>query len=154
MRNTLIDAGPIIALFDRDDKNHEAVESFLSKFKGHLITTWPVITETSHMLSFNTNVQINFLTWIKRKAVTIFPLTGDHIERLIELVKKYADLPMDLADGSLIVVSEILNTTNILTIDADYYIYRTKDRKSFKNLLEKHLYIDRKANCNMARNFA
>ena len=139
MQNILINAGPIIALFDKDDKNHEAVKSFLSKSKGHLITTWPVITEASHMLSFNTNVQIDLLTWIQRKAVTIFPLTIDHMERLIELAKKYADLPMDLADGSLVVVSEILNTTNIVTIDADYYVYRTKDRKSFKNLLEKHL---------------
>ncbi len=141
MQNTLIDAGPIISLFDRDDKNHEAVKSFLSKFKGHLITTWPVITEASHMLSFNMNVQIDFLTWITRKAVAIFPLAVDHLERLIELAKKYEDLPIDLADGSLIVASEILNITNIVTIDSDYYVYRTKDRKSFKNLLEKYFTV-------------
>ncbi|MBA7589529.1 hypothetical protein ES708_31614 [subsurface metagenome] len=137
MQNTLIDAGPIIALFDRDDKNHEDIKSFLSKFKGHLITTWPVITEASHMLSFNTNVQIDFLTWIMRRAISIFPLALVHMERLIELTKKYADLPIDLADGSLIITSEILNTTNIITIDSDYYVYRTKDRKPFNNLFAK-----------------
>jgi len=59
------------------------------------------------------------------------------MERLIELTKKYADLLIDLADGSLIVTSEILNTTNIVTIDSDYYVYRTKDRKPFNNLLAK-----------------
>jgi len=137
MQNTLIDAGPIIALFDRDDKNHEDIKSFLSKFKGHLITTWPVITEASHMLSFNTNVQIDFLTWIMRRAISIFPLVLVHMERLIELTKKYADLPIDLADGSLIITSEILNTINIITIDSDYYVYRTKDRKPFNNLFVK-----------------
>lgn len=97
MQNTLIDAGPIIALFDRDDKNHEAIKSFLLKFKGHFITTWPIITEASHMLSFNKNVKMDFLTWIIRRAITIFPLALDHMERLIELAKKYADLPIDLA---------------------------------------------------------
>ncbi len=134
MQNTLIDAGPIIALFDKDDKNHEDIKSFLSKFKGHLITTWPVITEAYHMLSFNTNVQIDFLTWIIRRAISIFPLALDHMDRLIDLAQKYADLPIDLADGSLIIASEILNATNIVTIDSDYYVYRTKDKKPFNNL--------------------
>ncbi len=59
----------------------------------------------------------------------------EHIDRLIELVVKYSDRPMDLADGSLIVSSEQLDLRHILMIDADYYIHRTKGKAPFQNLL-------------------
>lgn len=61
MRSTLIDAGPLIALFDRDDQFHNAIKEFLRIYKGYLLTTWPVITEVLHMLDFNVNAQINIL---------------------------------------------------------------------------------------------
>lgn len=101
MKNILVDAGPLIALFDKDDKYHIPVVSFLKQFKGRLITTWPVITEVTHLLSFNINVQIDFLEWLKREAITIINLENNHLERIIQLSKKYSDVPMDLADSSL-----------------------------------------------------
>jgi predicted nucleic acid-binding protein len=142
MKSTLIDAGPLIALFNRDDRYHEAVLSFLKKFKGHLITTWPVITETTHMLSFNINVQIDFLEWLRRGAVAILNLNLEHLERIIQVSKKYSNVPMDLADSSLLITAEVLNIKNIITIDSDYYIYRLKNKKALSNLLEG--YIQRK----------
>ena len=45
MRKCLVDAGPLIALFDRDDQYHVSTVNFLKKFEGRLITSWPVITE-------------------------------------------------------------------------------------------------------------
>ncbi len=57
MQSTLVDAGPFIALFDKDDKFHDIVKTYLKNYSGNLITTWPVITETAHMLSFNIHVQ-------------------------------------------------------------------------------------------------
>ena len=135
MKNILVDAGPLIALFDKDDKYHNPVIKFLKQFKGQLVTTWPVITEVTHLLSFNVNVQIDFLEWLKRDAVTIINLENIHLERIIQLSKKYSDVPMDLADSSLIIISEITNISEIITIDSDYYIYKTKNRKSLNNVL-------------------
>ena len=100
MKNILVDAGPLIALFDKDDKYHNPVIKFLKQFKGNLVTTWPVITEVTHLLSFNINVQIDFLEWLKREAITIINLENTHLDRIIELSKKYSDVPMDLADSS------------------------------------------------------
>lgn len=74
MQNILVDAGPLIALFDRDDKYHAIVISFLQKFRGRFITTWPVITEVFHMLSFSADVQIAFLEWLRRDALDIVSL--------------------------------------------------------------------------------
>ncbi len=135
MQNTLIDAGPMIALFDKDDRYHENIVYFLKEYKGHLITTWPVITEVMYMLDFNSKVQVDYLIWIKRRGVQIFDLTDEHIDRLIELVQKYSDLPMDIADGSLLVVSESINIKNILTIDSDYKVYKNKTGIKLNNLL-------------------
>ncbi|MDM8517313.1 hypothetical protein QUF76_14015 [Desulfobacterales bacterium HSG16] len=60
MKNTLIDAGPFIALFDRNDRFHEPVKNFLRRYRGTLISTWQVLTETTHMLDFCIEVQTDF----------------------------------------------------------------------------------------------
>jgi len=135
MRSILVDAGPIIALFDKDDKYHHLIVDFLKEYKGNLVTCWPVITEASHLLSFNVNVQIDFLEWLRREAVTIINLESEHINRIIQLYKKYSDVPMDLADSSLIVIAELTGIRDIITIDSDYYIYRTKSKKFLNNVL-------------------
>lgn len=135
MKNILVDAGPLIALFDQDDKYHNSVIKFLKQFNGNLITTWPVITEVSHLLSFNIKVQIDFLEWLRREAITIVNLDNEHLDRIIQLSKKYSDIPMDLADSSLIVIAELTGINDIISIDADYYIYRTKSKKALNNLL-------------------
>ena len=124
MKNTLIDAGPLIALFNKNDQFHAIAVEFLKGFHGTLITTWPVITETSHMLSFSIKAQIHFLEWIHRGGLQIGELDHTHIDRLIELTKKFDDVPMDLADASLIVASEKYGINEIASIDTDFYIYR------------------------------
>jgi hypothetical protein len=139
VKSILVDAGPLIALFDRDDKYHAIVISFLHKYKGRFITTWPVITEVSHMLSFSADVQIAFLEWLRRDALDIVSLEKNHLHRIIELSKKYSDVPMDLADSSLLVVSEMSGIKEIMTIDSDYYIYRIKGNKALKNVLSDYL---------------
>lgn len=139
MQNTLIDAGPIIALFNKNDKFHHQIKAFLKDYQGFLTTTWPVVTEVSHMLSFNVQTQIDFLTWIKLGGVLIEEIHAKDIERIIELSKKYSDVPMDLADSSLIVIAELTGINEIISIDKDYYIYRTKTRKALNNLLLDYL---------------
>lgn len=137
MIKCLVDAGPLIALFDRDDTYHTAVKTFLQEYRGMLYSSWPVITEVSHMLDFHVETQIDFLQWIRRGAVTLLDIDTVAVDRIIELSQKYADVPMDLADSSLVALSEAHSITDIMTIDSDYYIYRTKKGKALKNLLEK-----------------
>ncbi len=134
MQSTLVDAGPLIALFDKSDNYHERAVSFLKHSQGSLITTWPVITEVSHMLDFSTKTQINFLKWINRGGLQIFELEFYHLIRMIELSEKFTDVPMDLADATLIVASEAKGITKIASIDSDFYIYRDIRNKYLKNI--------------------
>jgi hypothetical protein len=136
MKSTLIDAGPIIALFNKNDKFHKIVKEFIKEYKGKLITSWPVITEASHMLDFNVQVQIDLFKWIRLGGLIIEEVSIDDIDRIIALSEKYSDIPMDLADASLVVLSEKLKIKEIITIDSDYYIYRTIEKEMIKNILE------------------
>lgn len=134
MRNTLIDAGPLIGLFDRSDKYHLKALQFMEEYHGNLISTWPVITEVSHMLDFSTKVQQAFLEWIRRGGLDIFELSEEHLERIISLSEKFSDVPMDLADASLIVASEVKGIKEIASIDSDFYIYRDIRNKYLTNV--------------------
>lgn len=134
MINTLIDAGPIIALFNKNDKYHQKIKEFIKTYKGKFTTTWPVITEVSHMLDFNIQTQIDFLTWIKLGAIEVEDIDIQDLNRIIELSKKYSNVPMDLTDASLVVLSEKLNIKKIITIDSDYYIYRTIHKEMIENI--------------------
>ncbi|MFW6247473.1 MAG: type II toxin-antitoxin system VapC family toxin [bacterium] len=136
MKSTLIDAGPIIALFNKNDKYHKVIKKFLRGYKGKLITSWPVITEASHMLDFNVQVQIDLFKWIRLGGLLIEEVNINDIDRIITLSEKYSDIPMDLADASLVVLSEKLKIKEIITIDSDYYIYRTIEKEMLKNIME------------------
>lgn len=135
MRNTLVDAGPLIALFDADDSHHGEVMRFLEGFRSRLHTTWPVLTEAAHMLSFSIRAQEGLLAWVMRNGVQLFPLAAAHLPRLLELMRKYADLPLDLADGSLLVAAEQIGTLDILTVDSDYSVYRLPGGRALRNVL-------------------
>ena len=135
MKNIIVDSGPLIALFDYDDKYHNKVVNFLKTYDGNLLTTWAVITEVSHMLAFNLKVQINFLKWVELGGVKLIDLDQKDLQKLIKYMEKYLDVPMDLADGSLMIVAENHHIKEILSIDSDYDIYRTLKKKSLTNVL-------------------
>ena len=124
MRKCLIDAGPLIALFDKSDDYHKSILKFMRKYQGRLVTSWAVITEVLHMLDFNVNVQMDFLKWIERDAIEIPVINKNHISRIIKLTEKYSDVPMDFADATLIVLSEIEKIGEIITIESDFHVYR------------------------------
>lgn len=135
MKRTLIDSGPLIALFDSSDKYHPKTLEFIQKNKSLLITTIASVTETLHLLDFNRNAQIDFLEWISRGAVEIHNIENSDFKRIKELTEKYRDLPMDFADSCLVLLAEKLGIDTIATIDRDFSIYRINDRKTFKNIL-------------------
>lgn len=136
MRKTLIDSGPLIALFNRTDKYHTASVEFIKNNRYELITTLASITETLHLLGFSRRAQIDFLGWINAGAVTIVPITANDLYRIRELTIKYADLPMDFADACLVFLGEKLNIDRIATIDRDFDIYRMKGKRPFTTFIK------------------
>ncbi|HHJ40422.1 MAG TPA: PIN domain-containing protein [Methylothermaceae bacterium] len=131
MNKILIDSGPLIALFDRSDKYHQASTEFIKKNRSELITTLASITEVLHLLDFSRNAQVDFLSWVDAGAVTVEPITTDDFQRIRELIVKYSDLPMDFADACLVFLGEKMNVSKVATIDRDFDVYKLKGKRSF-----------------------
>ncbi|MCT8333422.1 PIN domain-containing protein [Leptospira sp. 85282-16] len=125
MKNVaLVDSGPIIALFNSKDKFHKPTLKFLKSFNGELVSSWPVITEVVYLLSFSVEAQSDFLEWIERGSIKIFDLNIEDHKYIKNRMKKFSDLPMDLADASLMCISEKMGIERIVSIDSDFSIYK------------------------------
>ena len=128
----LIDTGPIVALFDKDDRYHVPCLEILKELREPLLTTWPVLTECFYLLNFSWEVQDSVWLFIQRGGIEIYPLEKELLIRCRELMRQYRDLPMDLADATLVVLAEVLDLSKIFTLDQkDFSVYRFKGRKRF-----------------------
>ena len=134
----IADTGFFFALGNRQDKFHQKATQYLQIVEEPIITTYPVIIETSYLLAerCNQSIQFKFLEQFIQGRVNIFSLKIYNLERCLNLMKQYADLPMDLADASLVVVAEELDEARILTTDQrDFNVYRFHTVKAFNNVL-------------------
>jgi len=130
----LIDAGPFIALFDSDDNHHKGILDFFSKHEYRYISTLAVFTEVSHMLDFNVNAQLNFYEWVMYKGVIISDINQHDMPRLMELTQKYADVPMDFADATLVITAEKTGIKKIISLDKDFDVYRLPGKEHILNM--------------------
>lgn len=130
-RRAIVDAGPLVALFNGRDADHGRVECYLRDYAGQLISTLAVYAETMHLLDFRREAQQDFLKWVYNGAVHCIDLTDDDFRRTIELHAKYADRPMDFADATLVAVAERMDINEALTLDGDFRIYKLRGRRAF-----------------------
>ncbi|MEY4544756.1 MAG: hypothetical protein RL685_951 [Pseudomonadota bacterium] len=135
----IADTGFWLALANQRDRHHAAAQAAFDALTEPLITTWPVLTETCHLLAtrIGGHALERFVSAAANGAFELFALEGRHLARVEVLVKKYRDLPMDLADASLVLLAEELGSGRILSTDVrDFRAHRWKNRKPFTNLLE------------------
>lgn len=134
----LADTGFFVALANRNDTFHRQAQQQLKILTEPLITTYPVIIETSYLLYERSGqvAQFKFLQQLTTDSIQILNFKNNHLERAIKLMQQYANLPMDLADASLVVLAEELKESRILTTDIrDFSIYRYLVNQSFTLLL-------------------
>jgi hypothetical protein len=121
----LVDAGPLVALLHRDDRNHHLCVRTLRSLREPLGTVWPVVTEAMHLLGFSWRAQDALLEMIESGALALFSLDSSDVPRARELIRKYRDLPMDVADAALVRIAEREGIRRIFTIDRrDFAVYR------------------------------
>lgn len=133
MQSALVDSGPLIALFDRDDTHHKRVTAFLRDHRLRLLTTWPVLTEVCALLP--AAAALDFLEYVCRGGLEVARPDAGDLAVILATSRKYADVPMDFADASLVVLAMRTGTDVIVSLDRDFDIYRLAHKKSFKNLL-------------------
>lgn len=134
----IADTGFWLALANGSDRHHPASRDALASLNEPLITTWPVVTETCHLLAARLGPDAchTFISGGCKGAYQVFALEISHLARISALMQKYRDLPIDLADASLVILAEHLGHGRILSTDTrDFHAYRWKSRKPFRNLL-------------------
>ena len=134
----IADAGFFYALADADDAWHVRAARALPTLGEGLVTTWPVLTEATHLLTrwIGTEAAQALLLDVAVGGIAVWQWGQPQTERLAHLMDRYANLPMDLADGSLVLLAEHLGHGRILTTDErDFGAYRFKSREPFCNLL-------------------
>lgn len=128
----LIDAGPLVALIHADDRHHGSCTEALKRIREPLGTVWPAFTEAMYLLGFSSRAQDALWRLLEAEAFKILPLDGLDVPRMRELMRKYSDLPMDLADAALVRVAEREVITRVFTIDRrDFELYRPRGLRRF-----------------------
>lgn len=134
----MVDSGPLIALFNAADRWHAPVLDWLrSHQQVRLHTTWPVLTEVCALLArrIGNEAALDFLRWVQRGALELDRTEATTLADVLAISERFADLPFDLADASVAEAAARLKLRGILTIDADFDVYRDSSGKPLLNLL-------------------
>jgi uncharacterized protein len=128
---TLTDAGPLIALIDAGEPDHERCREALEHLELPLITTWPAFTEAIYLLGQAAGWPGQQALWqmIRRGALAVAEFDLQLTLRSSELMDRYRDHPMDLADATLVALAEGRDLRTIFTLDEHFRSYRLRTRR-------------------------
>ncbi len=133
-----VDTGFLYALLDKRDAWHARAVAAAPTAQEGWVTTWPVLTEATHLMArrLGSRFAQALMDEVADGALLAWDVPQDQVARIPAMMQRYASLPMDLADASLILLAEHLGHGRILTTDErDFGSYRWKSRKPFHNLL-------------------
>jgi predicted nucleic acid-binding protein len=139
MNACLLDTGPLVALLDRSEPDHNLVRGFMAHFRGaRLVTTGAVITEAFYFLSDVQNGSASLASFLDASAAEVRDVfSPEALAAAVRLMTKYADTPMDFPDATLVWIAEQIGTDNILTLDRHgFSSFRFGKSRRFKLLLD------------------
>jgi uncharacterized protein len=128
MAVAILDAGPLVAFFDRAEQHHRWVTERIDGLDAPLLLCEPVLAEAMYLLSRQSEVKDKVLAFIQNGAFNIAFQVDEHIAALRKLLKRYRDVPMSLADGCVVRMAEIYDGCAVLTLDSDFFAYRKHGR--------------------------
>jgi predicted nucleic acid-binding protein len=129
----LTDAGPLIALIDRGEADHARCVAALEQITLPMVTTWPAFTEAMYLLgeAAGWNGQSALWRLVERADVQIADVSLAMCGQMRVLMERYSDLPMDLADASLVALAEERGIDRIFTLDSGFRVYRLPRGRAF-----------------------
>ena len=134
----LVDSGPLIALFNGGDRWHAPVRGWLqANPAATLISTWCVATEVCALLArrVHNDAALDFLRWVQRGALTLDRAVEGSLTEVLRISERFAGLPFELADASIAEAAARLKLRHVLSLDADFDVYRDRSGRPLINLL-------------------
>lgn len=129
-KQILLDTGPLVASINRRDRFHEWAKMQLAHINPPMLTCEAVVAESCFLLRHAPGGSKAILELIRRGIALVAFRIDDHPEALIKLMTKYSDVPMSLADACLVRMSELHPDSSIMTLDADFKLYRRHGRQT------------------------
>jgi uncharacterized protein len=126
-RTVLVDAGFLVALLGKTDSYRMWATAQAESYPPPWLTCEAVLSEVYHMVT-----QFGVATlaeMLRRRALIVDFVLAEHLESVLTLIDKYANVPMALADACLVRMTEILQDPVVLATDADFRLYRRHSRQ-------------------------
>jgi predicted nucleic acid-binding protein len=139
IHNVLLDAGPLAALINPRDQWHAWARAQFAEIVPPLLTCQAVVSEACFLARRAHGGLAGILGLIERRVVVLDLTLKDHFDEVSALMHKYMDVPMSVADGCLVRMSELVGTCTVLTLDSDFRIYRRHKRQRIPLLLPPNL---------------
>ena len=121
----ILDAGPLIAALNRDDRHHRWAREQLSRLGPPFVSCPEAMAEAAAM----TSQPIAIVEMIRAGEIVLdFDLAAQSAS-VLALLKKYADREMDLADACIVRMTELVRDCRVITVDrGDFSVYRRNGR--------------------------
>lgn len=133
----LVDTSPLVAFIDvaQGESHRRSIELYRT-IRPPLLTTWCCFTEAMYFLDQRRGWSGQKMLWafIQREALFLHSGSVAEQQRIYQLMEQYHDVPMDLADASLVAAAEVLGIRQVFTFDSDFYVYRLHGREAFEVL--------------------
>lgn len=129
----LLDTGALVSLLDRSQRHHLKCRRAFEEWTGPVVSTEAVLTEATHLLGGVRGGRATCVDFFLSGGAILVPSSLTSLQRVRTLLVKYADVPMDFADATLVALAEELDCTTVFTTDrTDFSVYRVKGRKPFR----------------------
>ena len=119
----IVDAGPIYAAFDADDRHHAESRRLLEAYRGALLIPMLVITEVAYFLGtrLGPEAETHFAGDLAAGIFSPQPVVARDWVRIAELIWTYRDLSLGMVDASSIALAERVGERQIVTLDRRHF---------------------------------
>jgi uncharacterized protein len=124
----IVDTGPLVAFFDRSERHHRWSTERSKKLELPLLVCEPVLAEAMHLLARYWRAHDALFELVQNGAPRVAFRIDEHVDALRNLLRKYPDTPMSLADTCIVRMAEINQRHAVLTLDSDFSVYRKHGR--------------------------
>ncbi len=126
----LTDSGPLVALLDRSEPHHAWVYQQFDLVRGTIWTCEGVLVEAAYLLAAAGLPPWSVLELLDRDVIAVRFDLESNLDRVLALMQKYADTPMDFVDACLVTMTEAKRDCQLITIDSDFRVYRRFERQA------------------------
>ena len=127
--NVLVDTGPLVALLNASDGQHASVARQLAALKPPFITCEAVLAEATHLVRHLPGGRAALLEMVDEGFLSVGLQISAQSAELLTLVKRYALVPMSLADACMVRLAELNPRSPVWTFDSDFPVYRKNGRQ-------------------------